>query len=124
MVILSRGRAIGTIARAAAGGAMATGLCGRAAFAGPLTGTRDITQEQWFDAWCAPKPPEGALHLYRFADEIYSLTKPIAWTPGPKAREFKRVDVPAGFVTDFASVPRIFWSVLPRDGKYTYPAII
>jgi hypothetical protein len=34
------------------------------------------------------------------------------------------VTVPIGFVTDFASIPRIFWSILPPDGKYTYPAIL
>ena len=32
--------------------------------------------------------------------------------------------VPKGFVTDLASVPFYFWSVLPRDGVYMLPAII
>lgn len=26
------------------------------------------------------------------------------------------IEVPAGFVTDFASVPRVFWSMLPPQG--------
>jgi Protein of unknown function (DUF1353) len=34
------------------------------------------------------------------------------------------VTVPKGFVTDFASIPRVFWSLLRPDGDYTYPAII
>ncbi|WP_139385602.1 DUF1353 domain-containing protein, partial [Salmonella enterica] len=34
------------------------------------------------------------------------------------------IEVPAGFVTDFASVPRIFWTILPSDGKYAKAAII
>lgn len=34
------------------------------------------------------------------------------------------VTVPAGFVTDFASIPRPFWSVLPRWGKYGAPAVV
>ncbi|EEC0864570.1 DUF1353 domain-containing protein [Salmonella enterica subsp. enterica] len=34
------------------------------------------------------------------------------------------ISVPAGFVTDLASVPRIFWALLPPDGKYAKAAII
>ncbi|EJO2706043.1 DUF1353 domain-containing protein [Salmonella enterica] len=34
------------------------------------------------------------------------------------------IEVPAGFVTDLASVPRIFWVLLPPDGKYAKAAII
>lgn len=32
--------------------------------------------------------------------------------------------VPAGFITDLASVPRIMWSFLPPDGKYAKAAIV
>ena len=32
--------------------------------------------------------------------------------------------VPAGFVTDLASIPRIFWSLLRPDGLYAYAAIV
>ncbi|EJQ8214212.1 DUF1353 domain-containing protein [Salmonella enterica] len=34
------------------------------------------------------------------------------------------ISVPAGFVTDLASVPRVFWILLPPDGKYAKAAII
>ncbi|EAR0004378.1 DUF1353 domain-containing protein [Salmonella enterica subsp. diarizonae] len=34
------------------------------------------------------------------------------------------IEVPAGFVTDLATVPRVFWSVMPPDGKYAKAAII
>ncbi|EAQ7975984.1 DUF1353 domain-containing protein [Salmonella enterica] len=34
------------------------------------------------------------------------------------------ISVPAGFITDLASVPRIFWTPLPPDGKYAKAAII
>lgn len=34
------------------------------------------------------------------------------------------IAVPAGFVTDLATIPRIFWSVLQPDGKYAKAAII
>ncbi|TLD84260.1 DUF1353 domain-containing protein [Helicobacter trogontum] len=29
-----------------------------------------------------------------------------------------------GFITDFASVPRIFWSIFPPFGRYTKPAVL
>nr|WP_246752119.1 DUF1353 domain-containing protein [Bradyrhizobium diazoefficiens] len=32
--------------------------------------------------------------------------------------------VPVGFVTDFASIPRAFWSLLRPDGIYAYAAVI
>ena len=34
------------------------------------------------------------------------------------------ITVPTGFVTDLASVPRIFWDIFPPFGKYTQAAII
>lgn len=34
------------------------------------------------------------------------------------------VEVPVGFVTDFASIPRILWTILPPWGKYGKAAVI
>lgn len=34
------------------------------------------------------------------------------------------IQVPKGTKTDFASVPRIFWSILPPDGIYTQSAVL
>lgn len=34
------------------------------------------------------------------------------------------ITVKSGFVTDFASVPRVFWSVLPPHGKYAKAAVL
>lgn len=34
------------------------------------------------------------------------------------------IEVPAGFITDLATIPRIFWVLLPPDGKYAKAAII
>ena len=34
------------------------------------------------------------------------------------------ITVPAGFTTDFASVPRLFWNVLPPFGRYGKAAIV
>ena len=81
--------------------------------------------ESWMDQWMKiDRMPMGVLHLGRFADPIYFLFESITWKPNPGQEDFKTVTVPAGFVTDFASIPRMFWSVLRPDGKYTYPAIV
>lgn len=34
------------------------------------------------------------------------------------------IDVPIGFMTDFASIPRPLWALLPRWGKYGNAAVI
>lgn len=38
--------------------------------------------------------------------------------------ETKRVTVPAGYLTDGASVPRVFWNVIPPWGKYGQAAVV
>lgn len=38
--------------------------------------------------------------------------------------ESDEIEVPAGFITDLATVPRVFWVLLPPDGKYAKAAII
>lgn len=35
-----------------------------------------------------------------------------------------RILVPSGFKTDFASVPRLLWPILPPIGKYTAAAVL
>lgn len=81
--------------------------------------------EPWMSAWMSVgRPVSGTLHLTRFKEPIYVLTQPIHWTPGPGAAKLPGVTVPIGFVTDFASIPRLFWTLLRPDGAYTYPAII
>ncbi len=34
------------------------------------------------------------------------------------------IDVPAGYRTDFASIPRFFWRILPPAGRYGKAAVI
>jgi len=49
--------------------------------------------------------------------------RPAFANPSEIARREHRPPLgPAGFVTDFASISRLFWTLLPRDGEYTYPA--
>lgn len=35
-----------------------------------------------------------------------------------------KIVVPKGFKTDLASIPRIFWAILPKNGKYQKAAIL
>ena len=35
-----------------------------------------------------------------------------------------KIDVPLGFMTDFASIPRPFWAILPRWGRYGNAAVL
>lgn len=95
--------------------------------------TRALAQEQvereaidvWMKTWMSEsRQASGALHLSRFADPTYFLLKPITWKPNPGQESYPLVTVPVGFVTDFASIPRAFWSALRPDGLYTYPAIV
>ena len=73
----------------------------------------------------ASRAPGGILHVQKFVEPIYVLLKPIAWRPNPdQVGKFEAVEVPKGFVTDFASIPRPFWALLPPDGEYTYAAIV
>jgi hypothetical protein len=83
------------------------------------------TVAHWMDEWIGlDRRPVGPLHLGRFADPMYFLLRPIRWEPNSDQKGYEPVTVPAGFVTDFASIPRIFWSLLRPDGQYTYPAIV
>lgn len=34
------------------------------------------------------------------------------------------VEIPKGFVTDFASVPKLLWNIIPPDGDYTQAAVL
>lgn len=34
------------------------------------------------------------------------------------------ISIPKGFVTDLASVPRLFWSIFPPNGEYSKAAIV
>lgn len=89
--------------------------------------------DQWMSTWIADakatsnagnEAPDGPLYVGRFADPVYFITQQIGWDPNSRQSGFNPVRVPIGFVTDFASVPRVFWSSLRPDGLYAYAAVI
>jgi len=69
-----------------------------------------------------------------------SFTTPLIVSPMPDGRRWrlvfpftyhigskysnKYIHVPEGFVTDFASIPWVFWAFLPYWGKYGKAAVI
>jgi uncharacterized pyridoxamine 5'-phosphate oxidase family protein len=63
--------------------------------------------------------------LTPFGDWDYYFIKggPIIWRPNP-GQTFKAVNVPEGFVTDLASVPRAFWEIMRPEGRYAYAAVV
>jgi hypothetical protein len=65
---------------------------------------------------CVPVP---------FAKFDYDYTRgSLSWSPNKGQDHLPHVTVPNGFCTDLTSVPRLFWSVFPKTGKYAYAAII
>src|ERR1700722_10368584 len=94
--------------------------------AGAAKSSTPSKAQAWMDEAIATatREPVGALYLGRFADPMYFLTQPIAWKPGAGQSQYATVNVPAGFVSDLASIPRVFWSLLRPDGNYAYAAIL
>jgi Protein of unknown function (DUF1353) len=111
------------------------GAAGMASLAGggrrhaALGGGRSLTKQEWMDRVLAQLKTKGVetggLRLGRFKDPMYFLLNPIQWRPGDGDNpNLPHVEVPAGFVTDLASIPRLFWSLLRPDGDYVYAAIL
>jgi hypothetical protein len=67
-------------------------------------------------------PPQFPLplRLERTGPRLGVLRAPFAFL----SPTLGRIEVADGFDTDYASVPRIFWSIYPPDGSYTEAAII
>lgn len=53
----------------------------------------------------------------------WKITKPFEYCCGEPGAPI-RVEIPAGFVTDFASIPEILWNILPPTGSYGKAAVV
>lgn len=53
---------------------------------------------------------------------LYILTESFHYYREDKSKE--NIIVPKGFITDFATTPRILWSVLPPFGRYAKCAVL
>jgi len=56
-------------------------------------------------------------------DGTWTLTDPLRFVLS-MGRGKIEVEVPAGFVTDFASVPRLLWFIFPPFGSWSRPAVL
>lgn len=63
------------------------------------------------------------LHLEPLDEKTWMLVQDFKYYIGKKNSN-RYVRVPAGFKTDFASTPRILWSLLPPWGQYGKAAIV
>lgn len=59
-------------------------------------------------------------------DDDWVMISPlrVTWSYGPMISDANGIEVPAGFITDLTSIPRIFRSLLPVVGRQTAPAIV
>lgn len=53
----------------------------------------------------------------------WKITAPFEYAVGAATSKLI-ITIPAGFITDFASIPRIFWNILPPTGKYGKAAVV
>ena len=59
--------------------------------------------------------------------KMWKLIEPFSYYVGKKCDALYgiTIEVPAGFLTDFASIPRIFWSILGHPmGRYAAAAVL
>jgi len=56
-----------------------------------------------------PKKPFELYERFTYYTELLPVTE---------------IDVPAGYATDFASIPRFFWRILPPWGNYGKAAVV
>lgn len=82
-------------------------------FTQPLTVTKVIE----------PKEKKFLWIKYRGKKQYWIVERAFRYYVGEEdSTDF--VDIPKKFKTDFASIPRIFWSVFPPDGIYTQAAVL
>ena len=53
-------------------------------------------------------------------DDYWRVVKPFTYLIKPN----QWVTVPAGYLTDGASVPKVFWNIIPPWGKYGQAAVV
>lgn len=99
-----------------------------------LGDVRQRSKKEWMREWPGLGLPDAATRkfssatvLVPFADmDYFALARQISWSPpeGVAAGLPQKVTVPAGFVTDLASIPSYFWWVAPPAGRHGHAAIL
>lgn len=83
-----------------------------------------VSRDDWLEANLATRPFGKPISVSRFGDRVYYLNREHTWTPAKATVGLGTVVVPTGFVTDFASIPRLFWAVLAPDDDYMLAAVV
>lgn len=63
------------------------------------------------------------LEVKSYTNYKWELTAPLYFYLDKNKRD-EGITVPIGFVTDFATVPRLIWSIIPPIGRYTKAAVL
>ncbi len=85
-------------------------------------GLPEVSPDAWYSQLVAGRDLGRPLAISRFLDRVWWLNDDAWWEPA--GQPAARVTAPRGFVTDLASIPRLFWSVLAPDDQYAYAAVI
>lgn len=54
----------------------------------------------------------------------WMVLQPFEYAVGSLEKPREIISIPAGFVTDFASIPRILWPIYPPTGPYGKAAVV
>jgi len=62
------------------------------------------------------------LTVTKIDERLWVVETPFRYYRGKD--EIAYIDVPDGTLTDFASVPRVFWPIVAPDGRHTQAAVL
>ena len=87
---------------------------------------RYIIAQQMADDVLPEKAFTGESSYGAFVDhDYYFLRSSLNWQSEIENSVYPElITVPLGFVTDFASIPRMAWTLVPKDGRHTIPSIL
>jgi hypothetical protein len=83
----------------------------------------DVTNQQIAEASVAGIMRVTKLVPFADWDFYWVMGGSINWQPNA-GQTFKEVYVPEGFVTDLASIPRLFWQILRPVGRHAFAAVV
>jgi hypothetical protein len=67
---------------------------------------------------------EDALELEYIDGKNWKVTADFYYDTDVPCAGGNRIKIPAGFITDFASIPKILWNILPPTAGYGKAAVI
>ena len=68
------------------------------------------------------KPFKVKVHNQQLKDKPFEVADSFYYYPDIYPNII--INIPVGYRTDFASIPRVFWSILPPVGRYSKAAVV